>query len=90
MITAKKINKALDLKAAHCMYDKNGKWFHHLRAFPGILFDRNGYLTFQNETDYLNHNKLKHTQDLHVDGGIDTAKEYVQFSTEEKNKIFLF
>ncbi len=87
MITAKKINQALDLKAEHCMYDKNGKWYHHLRVFPGILFDRNGYLTFQNEENYLTHDKLKHTQDLHVTGGIDTIRGYVPFSNDEKNKI---
>jgi len=87
MITAKKINQALDLKAEHCMYDKNGTWYHHLKAFPGILFDRNGYLVFRNEADYLAHNKLRHTQDLHVTGGISSASGFIPFSNDENNKI---
>ncbi len=32
MITTRKINQALDLKAEHCMYDKMVKWYHHLKS----------------------------------------------------------
>ena len=49
---AKNINEKLGLNAQHSLYRKDGKWYHHLKSFPGILFDKDGYVIFDTEADY--------------------------------------
>ena len=31
---------------APALYREDGKWYHHLKKFPGALFDFNGYIVF--------------------------------------------
>ena len=38
-----------------CMYDKQGKFWNRLRNFPAALFDSQGYVFFETESQYLNH-----------------------------------
>jgi len=49
-----KLNKLWNVNAAHSLYIHDGHWYHRLRKFPGALFDRNGYILFQTEKEYLN------------------------------------
>jgi hypothetical protein len=62
-------------------------WYHSLNGFPGILCDRNGYLTFNNEKNYQNHSQLQHGSTLHVESGISSIAGYVLFSSSEKQKL---
>jgi hypothetical protein len=87
MIKGKKINEILGLNAVHSLYSKDSSWYHSLSAFPGILFDPNGYVKFETEQQYLEHPSLQHRQDLHVTDGIDKLAGYIKFSTTEKAKI---
>ena len=64
------------VNAVHALFDKNGTWYHHLRDFPGALFDPNGYVLFHAETEYKNSPYLQHGQDLHVIGGIYSMPTY--------------
>ena len=41
-----------------CMYDKQGKFWNRLRNFPAALFDSQGYVFFETESQYLNHPDL--------------------------------
>jgi 5-methylcytosine-specific restriction enzyme A len=61
-----------------------------LAEFPGVLFDKNGYLIFNSQTDYLNHPSLQHAKDLHIVNGISSTREYVAFSNDDKRKIVIF
>jgi 5-methylcytosine-specific restriction enzyme A len=89
MIKAKAINEKLGLNAKHSLYRKDGKWYHHLKAFPGILFDEDGYVVFQQESDYFKNEFLQHGQDLHVSGGICKMTGYKIFSAEQKRQLTL-
>lgn len=83
MITGKKLNHILRTGAAHALYRKDGKWYHHLIEFPGILFDSNGYLAFQSRDEYLRCPQLKHGEELHVDGGISSIEGYKNYTSDE-------
>lgn len=37
------LNKLLDFGAKHTLYRIDGTWYHHLKKFPGILFDKETY-----------------------------------------------
>lgn len=85
----KTLNKLFNIGAEHALYREDGGWYHHLKAFPGVLFDKNGYLIFKSQSDYLNHPNLRHRQDLNVIPGISFLDGYVPFTDKEKEKIIL-
>lgn len=51
------LNKLLGINAVHALYRADGKWYHHLKRFPGVLFDDEGYIVFPTEASYINHPK---------------------------------
>ena len=77
-ITGKYLNKLWYVGAKHALYRKDGMWYHHLEEFPGALFDKNGYVVFQNRDDYISSPYLQHAQDLHVPSGIASIPDYVK------------
>jgi len=79
-ITGDFLNKLLGLGAKHALYRKDGTWYHNLKNFPGILFDKNGYIIFQTEKQYLEHPSLRKKQDLNIKDGIKSLKGYTTFS----------
>lgn len=52
MITALKIDTIVKTSAKHGLYREDGKWYHHLMDFPGVLFDINGFVMFNTKEDY--------------------------------------
>lgn len=85
----KLLNEILNIGAKHSLYREDGAWYHHLTSFPGVLFDRNGYLIFNSESDYLSHPNLQRGEDLHITNGISSIVGYVTFSDEDRRKIIL-
>ena len=79
----RQLNKEHKLGAQHALYRRDGKWFHHLKQFPGVLFDENGFVLFQTEEEYKNHPGLQHAQDLHVPDGIASFPGYVRFPEKD-------
>lgn len=86
-MNGKLLNKLLNLGAKHSLYREDGGWYHHLKLFPGVLFDRNGYVLFKSYEEYLNHPNLRHRKDLNVIPGISTLPEYILFNDEQKRKF---
>jgi hypothetical protein len=87
MITARKIEKIVSTGAKHSLYRKDGKWFHHLKEFPGVLFDENGYIVFDSKDEYITSPFLRHRQDLNVIEGIEQMPGYKHYTQSEKQKI---
>jgi 5-methylcytosine-specific restriction protein A len=81
------LNRLLNLNASHALYREDGGWYHHLEEFPGVLFDKNGYVLFNEKSDYVNHPHLIHDQDLHTRSGISSMQEYVMFTNEQRRNI---
>lgn len=82
------LNKILRIDAKHALYRKDGKWYHNLKKFPGVLFDANGYILFSTKEAYESHPQLQRKNDLHVVGGIRSLKEYNHFTAYQKNLVF--
>jgi|ERR1051325_10106251 5-methylcytosine-specific restriction protein A len=78
----RQLNLRYNLRAEHALFDRNGKWFHHLRAFPGILCDENGYVRFKTKAEYEKHAGLQHGQALHAPDGIVTFIGYTRFPSK--------
>ena len=83
------LKRILKIDAKHALYREDGKWYHHLKEFPGILFDINGYLLFRSENDYFNNLELQHGIDLHIKNGISSLAGYKPFNTLEKKNILV-
>ncbi len=83
-VTGKQIRSALILDAEHILYSHKGDWYHNLARFPGILADKEGYVRFETETSYISNHLLKHGKHLHVNDGIRSLPDYIEFTEEEK------
>jgi hypothetical protein len=67
-ITGRKLNERLSLKAAHALFHKDGYWYDQLQDFPGVLFDRNGYVLFPDHKSYEQCAGLRHPEHSRTDG----------------------
>lgn len=79
----RQLNAKHKIGAQHALYRRDGKWFHHLKQFPGVLCDESGFVLFQTEKEYKDHPGLQHGQDLHAPHGIATFPGYVKFPTKD-------
>ena len=87
MITGEKINRIVNTGAIHALYREDGKWYHHLKDFPGVLFDINGFVIFNTIDNYRNSPYLHHGEDLNIPNGISSMPGYQKFKEKEKSKI---
>ena len=76
-IDGRYLNSEWRVGAAHALYRKDGRWYHHLTRFPGALFDAAGYVVFPTREDYDRSPYLQHRKDLHVPLGISAMPSYV-------------
>jgi 5-methylcytosine-specific restriction protein A len=88
IITGKSLNDLWNVGAKHALYREDGKWYHNLIDFPGVLFDSNGYVVFQTEEEYLKSPYLRITEDLHITEGISSIPGYVRVSEQNQFKAF--
>ena len=88
MKTGHYLTKILKLGAEHALYREDGMWFHNLKQFPGVLFDKDGYAIFNTEEEYYSNPLLQIKKDLHVKGGIKSLKIYRHFTVLERNLIY--
>jgi len=81
------LNKILSINANHALYHEDGKWYHNLKKFPGVLFDQNGYVLFRDQESYINQPGLQIKKDLFVTYGIESLHGYRTFTDLEKALI---
>jgi hypothetical protein len=72
------LNTLWGVGAAHALYIHDGHWYHKLKRFPGALLDRNGYVRFDTEDDYLTSPYLQIRKQISVPGRISSMPGYVQ------------
>lgn len=83
-MTGNFLNKVLQLGAKHALYREDGKWYHNLTDFPGVLFDKGGYVLFSNKEEYHTNSNLQIRQDLHIKNGLGSLVEYIHFNNLDK------
>ena len=79
-MTGKDLIKILDIEAKQALYREDGKWYHNLTKFPGVLFDKGGYVIFSNKEEYHANSNLQIKQDLHIKNGLSSLVEYIHFN----------
>ena len=80
VITGEGLRNKYKIAAVQGRYRENGYWYHPLNRFPGVLFDANGYVLFETESQYENCAAVKKGPDpnhIHVSGGIASLPFYV-------------
>ena len=75
---AKHLNEIWKVNANHCLYHKDGKWYHILKSFPGALFDRNGYILFKTKNEFQSCRHLKIGEEVNVRGHISGIPGYIR------------
>lgn len=75
-ITGKRLNELWHVGAVHALYHQEGTFYENLRAFPGVLFDYNGYVVFKTQHDYNTCRYLDIQQKLNVHQGISSIPGY--------------
>jgi hypothetical protein len=73
-MTGQKLNRELSLGAAHALYHKDGDWYDQLKRFPGVLFDRRGYVLFPDKDTYERCPELIHPEHSRADGRPGTLR----------------
>ena len=73
---AKYLARLWNVDVVHALYHRDGTYYHHLRDFPGALFDPKGYVIFRTESEYENSPYLQHGIELHVPNGINSLPGY--------------
>ena len=92
-ITAKKLCTEHGLDAEHCLYRADGKWYHVLKQFPGILFDINGFIRFSNYKEFSDCAGMRiypDTDQVVAPEGISSIPGYISFDSlraKEKDSI---
>lgn len=87
-LRGKELNHLWGVGAKHALYREDGKWYHQLAEFPGVLFDANGYVVFETEKDYLGSPYLQIQKDLHISGSISSMPNYIRVT--EKGHLQAF
>lgn len=83
-VTGSKLSKMYGLTAAQSLYREDGRWYHILKKFPGVLHDKYGYVLFQSQTEYADCKDLKiyhKTDQVVVASGISSIPGYVTFAS---------
>ncbi len=86
-MTGAQLNTLLGINAKHALYREDGKWYHHLKSFPGVLFDKNGYLLVNNSDDYNSYSEFQIGKELHIPKGISSVKGYKPFLSTQKKLL---
>ena len=78
--TGRRLNSEWKVRAKHALYREDGRWYHHLKAFPGALFDANGYILFPTELAYRTCSNLVLGDEVNVPhpDGIASIPGYVR------------
>jgi 5-methylcytosine-specific restriction protein A len=84
-LSGKYLNEFWGIGAKHALYREDGKWYHQLKEFPGVLFDANGYVFFETKESYLGSPFLQIQKDLHVINGISSMPNYIRIT--ENNQL---
>jgi 5-methylcytosine-specific restriction enzyme A len=51
-LAGRKLNCRLGIGAQHALYRETGNFYNCLTKFPGVLFDRYGYIIFEAREQY--------------------------------------
>jgi hypothetical protein len=74
-MTGKTLADEWGIPCEKAYYNKNGKWFHCLKHFPGALLDEKGFKLFETKKEYDECKELKNDYDVSNGYGHCTVKK---------------
>ena len=77
-LTGEKLKEIWDVDVKHALYRETGDWYHLLKEFPAALFDKNGYIIFENEEEYIKNHGIQIGKGTHVPKGISNLSGYIK------------
>ena len=77
-ITGRKLKEIWKIDVKYALYRETGDWYHLLKYFPAALFDKNGYIIFENEEEYKLNKSIQIAEEIHIPKGISTIPGYVK------------
>jgi hypothetical protein len=77
-LTGQQLNEEWKVGAQHALYHADGTWYENLKKFPGGLFDRYGYVLFENAESFKKSTFLKIGEKTNVPRGISKMPGYVR------------
>ena len=77
-LTGQQLNDEWKVGARHALYHADGHWYENLERFPGVLFDRNGYVVFETAESFKNSTYVKIGKKTNVPRGISRIPGYVR------------
>ena len=86
-ITGKYLNKRWNVGVKQALYRENGTWYHKLQRFPGALFDRHGYIVFENKQEMMECQQLQIGKQISARYGISNIPGYVRVTDEQVQLI---
>ena len=78
--SGKRLSIRENLMVAKAYYHWEGTWFQRVNEFPVALFDRDGYVIFETERDYLNHPDVDGSEKTNIPKGISSFSSYKKMS----------
>lgn len=95
----KRLNNVYRIGAAHALFREDGKFYMELERFPGVLFDKSGFIKFNTEIEFnvaLNAGHLRLTGPAEADKkmrtnvpqGISKIPGYILFADYLVEKTF--
>jgi hypothetical protein len=72
------LKREWDIPAQHVLYHHQGRWFHLLEHFPGALCDREGYVLFEHERDFVSCPNLRIRAHTKAANGISHIAGYIR------------
>ncbi|MDE2778958.1 MAG: hypothetical protein OXI91_04680 [Chloroflexota bacterium] len=77
--TGKELSKIFQIEGEQSLYSDTGTFYGNLTKFPGVLWDRHGYVRFLSESDYRTSPYLQIGKRLNVpNGGIASIPGYTR------------
>lgn len=85
--TAQRLKKEWNVRCKDQFYSVTGTHYEKLRNFPGALFDKNGYIVFETEKEFVNYPVTNIQKKLTIrNGGISNIPGYVSVKLQRSDK----
>src|SRR6266571_1333291 len=78
-ITGDQLNRQFGLGARHALYHKDGTFYERLTAFPGVLCDARGYVSFETRDQFESDPRLEIGQKVNVPRSLSSHPRYKLF-----------
>jgi hypothetical protein len=78
-VTGELLNRTHSLGARHALYHKDGTFYERLTAFPGVLCDGRGYVSYETSDHFERDPQLEIGQKVNIPRGLSSHPRFKLF-----------